>query len=71
MPPGTSQKNGVVEGGFATLYSQMCAMMMQERLHYKIKTSVWTKCETTMTKIENIIVNTHEEKMPTRRSMEK
>ena len=35
--PGTPQKNGVVERGFATLYSIMHTMMTHARLHENLK----------------------------------
>ena len=59
---GTPQKNVMVEWGLATLYSYMRMMMEHAILHKNLKTVLWTKYTETMTKIENIMVNPHEEK---------
>ena len=59
MSPGTSQKNGMVERVFATIYSQMRGMMKHTRLHENLNTCLWPKCAATATKIENIMVSLH------------
>ena len=41
--PGTPQKNVVVEQIFATLYSQMRAIMVHAGLHENLKTGLCTK----------------------------
>ena len=61
MSPRTRQKNGVVERGFATLYYRMRAMMAHAGLHENLKTGLWPECAATATKIENMMVNPHEE----------
>ena len=61
-PPGTPQKNGMVEWVFYTLYSWMCAMMSHMELHTYLDTGLWTKCVSTATKLEKIMVNPHKEK---------
>ena len=66
---GTPQQNGVVEQGFNVLYFWMRAMMVKSRLHENLNTGLWYKYTVTTTKIENIMVNPHEEKLPTRSSM--
>ena len=62
--PGTPQKNGVVERGFATLYSLMHAIMEHAGMHENLKTGLWSECASTATKLENIVVKPHEEKCP-------
>ena len=52
----------MIEQGFDTLYSQICAIMTLEGPHENLKTDLWTKCASNMNKLENIIVNPHEEK---------
>ena len=37
-------------------------MMTHSVLHENLKTSLWTKCIETATKLRNIMVNPHEEK---------
>ena len=44
-------------------------MMVKSRLHENLNTGLWSKYTVTTTKIENIMVNPHEEKLPTRSSM--
>ena len=60
--PGTPQKNGVVEGGFATLYYQMHAMMAHVGIQENLKNGLWPEWGATATKLENIMVNPDEEK---------
>ena len=60
--PCTPQKNGVVERRFDTLYSWMRAMMAPIGLHESLKTEIWSEGSATTTKLENIVVNPHEEK---------
>ena len=62
MSPGTPQKHYVIEWGFSTLYYQMCAMMSHAELHENLNTGLCRKCVATATKLENIMVNPHEEK---------
>ena len=62
MSPGTPQKNGVVEQGFAALYSRMRAMMTHMGLHKNLKTGLCPECAATATKLKNIMVKPHEEK---------
>ena len=62
MSPGTPQKSGVVEWGFATFYSRIRAIMVHAGLHENLKTGLWQECVATATKLENIMVNPHEEK---------
>ena len=57
--PGTPHQNGVVEQVFASLYSRMRLMITHAGLHENIKTGIWPKCAATVTKLENIMVNTH------------
>ena len=59
MSTWNSQKNGVIEWGFDTIYSCMGTMMEQSGLHENIKTGIWTKCAATSTKLENVMVNQH------------
>ena len=42
--PGTPQKNGVAERGFATLYFCMQAMMVHSGLHEKLNTGLCPEC---------------------------
>ena len=69
--PGTPQKNGVVEQGFATLYASMHTMMEHAELNEKLKTVLWPKCAATATKLENIMVNPPKENAHMRSSLEK
>ena len=62
MSPGTPQQNSAVNWGFITLYSQMRVMMAQAGKYENLKTGLWPKCAATATKLENIMVNPHEEK---------
>ena len=59
--PGTPQKNEVILWGLATLYSWMRTMMAHAILYDNIKTGLWSKCAATATKLQNIMVNSHEE----------
>ena len=52
----------MVERGFATLYSQMHAMMTHVVLQENLKTVLWPECAAITIELENIIVNPHEEK---------
>ena len=52
----------MVEGIFATLYSQMRGMMVHELLHENLKTNIWPKCAAIATKLKNIMVNPYGEK---------
>ena len=56
---GNSQKNGVLERGFATLYSRMCVMMLHAVIHENLKSILRSGCMATATKLENIMVNPH------------
>ena len=60
--PGTPQQNGVIEHGFNTLYSWMGVMMDHVGLYEKLRTGLYPKSVSTATKLENIMVNPHEEK---------
>ena len=51
---GTTQQNGVVERGFAKLYSRMHAMMAHVGLHENLKSGLWPKCAATSTKLEKL-----------------
>ena len=51
----------MVELGFNTLYSRMCAMMAHMVLHENFNTGLWPECASTTDKLENIMVNPHEE----------
>ena len=62
MSPGTPQKNGIVERGFSTLYSQIHAIMVHKGFHENLKTGIWPECAATATKLEKNMVNPHEEK---------
>ena len=62
MSPGTPQKNGVVKRGFATLYYRVCVMMTHEGHHENFKAGLWSECTETATKIENVMINPHEQK---------
>ena len=64
----TTQKNGVVGQVFATLYYWVCMMMGHEVLHENLKTGIWTKCASSMTKLKISMVKPHEENIHTRRS---
>ena len=66
--PGTPQKNGVVEHGFATLYSRMRATMAHAGLHENLNTGLWSECEATATKLENIVVNSQKKNVHIRSS---
>ena len=70
MSQGTTQKNGVVEWAFATIYYQIHTMMRHMGLHEKLNTDIWPKCMKTVTKLENTMVNPHKENGPTRISTE-
>ena len=59
---GTPQKNSVVKRVFATIYSQMRAMMVRASLHQNLKNGLCLKWAATTTKLENIMVNPHREK---------
>ena len=61
MSPGTPQKSGVIERGFDTLYSWMCGIMVHVVLHEKLKIGPWRECMATTIKLENIMINPHEE----------
>ena len=61
LSPGNPQKNGVVEQGFGTLYSLVKAMMAHGVLNENLNTVLWPKYMETATKLENIMVNPHEE----------
>ena len=37
-------------------------MMTDVRLHEKLKAGIWPKCTATVTKLENIMLNPHEDK---------
>ena len=52
----------MVERLFATIYSQMRAMVTHTGLHENFKTGIWPECAATATKLENIMIKTHEEK---------
>ena len=41
----------------------MHAMMAHIGLHENLKNGIWPKCAATKTKLENIMVNPHEEKI--------
>ena len=60
--PCTPHKNGVVEQGFDIIHSHMCAMMAHTGVYENLNTDLWTECAATTNKIENIMVNPHEEK---------
>ena len=60
--PGIPQQNDMVERGFATLYSRMCAMMRHIGLHENFKNGLWPEWAATETKLERIMVNPHKEK---------
>ena len=62
MSLGTPQKNGAIEQGFATHYSQMRVMMVHAELHENLKTGIWPECASTVTKLEIIMVKPHKEK---------
>ena len=61
MSPGHTQKNAVVEPEFATLYSQMHAMMAHIGLHENLKARILPEHVETTTKLENIMVYPQEE----------
>ena len=54
--------NGIQKWGFATIYSHMRTMMTNAEIHENLNTGLWNKCVATATKLENIMVNSHEEK---------
>ena len=60
--PVTPQQNGVVEGGFYTLYPRILMMMAHVGIHENFKTGICPECVVTMTKLINIMVKPHEEK---------
>ena len=60
--PGTPQQNGVVERGFATIYSRMRLMVEYAVIHENLKTGLCPKCAATATKLENIMINPHKER---------
>ena len=49
--PGTPKKNDLVEQGFYTLYFCVSVMMTYMGLHEKIKTGLWPKFATNITKL--------------------
>ena len=59
--PGTPQKNGEIKWVFVTYISWMRTMMDHAGLYKNIKNGICSKCAAT-TKLENIMVNPHEEK---------
>ena len=71
MWSGTPQQNGVIEWESAKIYFWIHAMMAHTGLYEKIKTGLWPECATTVTKLENIIVNQHEEKCAHKKFYEK
>ena len=71
ISPGTPQKVCVVEPEFATLYSQIHAMMAHVGLHENLKTGIWPKRAATTTKLENIMVDPHKEKCAHEKSYNK
>ena len=60
--PGTPHKNGVIEGVFATIYFWIHAMIVHIGLYDNTKTDLSPEWEATTIKLQNIIVNPHEEK---------
>ena len=52
----------MVERVFATLYSRMCMMMAHAGIHENINTCLWPECAATGTKLEIILVKSHQEK---------
>ena len=61
----------MVEWGFSTLYLRMNSMMAHTRLNENSNTGQWPKCVSTATKLENIMVNPHEENAHMKSSTEK
>ena len=62
---GTPQQNGMIERGFATIYSWIHTMMAHTGIHKNIKTGLRPECTATTTKLKNIMGNPYEEKMCT------
>ena len=52
----------MIEQGFDTLSSKMRTMMAHTGIHDKLKTGLCPECATNSTKLENIMINPHEEK---------
>ena len=50
-PPGTPQKNMMIERVFDTLYYRMHVMMAPIVIHKNLKTGLWTKYAATVTKL--------------------
>ena len=59
---GTLQKNVAIECGFATLSSWMRVIMDHMGLCENLKTVIWPEYLVTVTKLETMMVNPHEEK---------
>ena len=59
MSLGTPQQNIVVDQGLATVYYRIIIMMEHMELHENLKTALWPEYKTTMTKLENVMVQTH------------
>ena len=50
-PPGTPQKNMMIERVFDTLYYRMHVMMAPIVIHKNLKTGLWTEYAATVTKL--------------------
>ena len=51
----------MVEGGFATIYYHVRSIMAHGGLHDNLNTDLWPESMSSVTKLENIIVNLYEE----------
>ena len=59
----------MIERVFDTLYSWIHKMVMHSGVYDNLNTELWPECTSAVIKIENIMVNLHEENVPIRISM--